>query len=117
MKATAGAFIAASRFTDYHALTRADERFEAVHMAMQAGIEAGVLAPQLHGQCHYWPPALLAAARKETAVSDWLAAPEPAATEALPSALQSRWVDASDLPSRALPTVAIEQAVAVETAT
>lgn len=112
-----GARIAASRFTEYHALTLADERFEAVRMAMQTGIEAGVFAPQLHGQCHYWPPALLAAAQNETAVRDWLAAPEPAATEALPSPLQSRWVDASDLPSRALPTAAIEQAVAAETAT
>lgn len=111
-----GARIAASRFTEYHALTLADERFEAVRAAMQAGIAAGVFAPQLHGQCHYWPAALLAAAQKDIAVRDWLAAPEPAATEALPSPLQSRWVDALDLPSRALPTAAIEQAVAAETA-
>lgn len=111
-----GARIAASRFTEYHALTLADERFEAVRMAMQVGIAAGVFAPQLHGQCHYWPAALLAAAQKDIAVRDWLAAPEPAATEALPSPLQSRWVDASDLPSRTLPVAAIEQAVAAETA-
>lgn len=111
-----GTRIAASRFTEYHPLTLADERFEVVRMAMQVGIAAGVFAPQLHGQCHYWPAALLAAAQKDIAVRDWLATPEPAATEALPSPLQSRWIDASDLPSRTLPTAAIEQAVAAETA-
>ncbi|MHB1094102.1 hypothetical protein [Thiobacillus sp.] len=111
-----GARIAASRFTEYHALTLADERFETVRAAMQAGIAAGVFAPQLHGQCHYWPATLLAAAQKDIAVRDWLAAPEPAATETLPSALQSRWVDASDLPSRTLPDASIEQAVVAETA-
>jgi len=111
-----GTRIAASHFREYHALTLTDERFEAVRAAMQAGIAAGVFAPQLHGQCHYWPAALLAAAQKDIAVRDWLAAPEPAATEALQSPLQSRWVNASDLPSRALPNAAIEQAVAAETA-
>ena len=111
-----GARIAASRFAAYHALALADERFAAVRAAMQAGIEAGVFAPQLHGQCHYWPAALLAAARTDTAVRDWLATPEPAATEALPAPLQSRWIDASVLPSRALPGAAIGPAVAAETA-
>lgn len=111
-----GPSIAANGFTEYHALTLADARFDAVRAAMQTGIAAGVFAPQSHGQCHYWPPAVLAAAREDAAVRDWLAAPGPAATEALPSALQSRWVDASALPSRTLPDAAIEQAVVAETA-
>lgn len=111
-----GPSIAASRFTEYHALALADTRFDAVRAAMQTGNDAGVFALQLHGQCHYWPPAVLAAAQEDATVRDWLAAPEPAATEALPSTLQSRWVDASDRPSRTLPNAAIEQAVVAETA-
>lgn len=111
-----GARIAANGLTEYCALTLADERFAAVRAAMQAGIAAGVFAPQLHGQCHYWPPAVLAAARTDAVVRDWLVAPQPAATEMLPPHLQSRWVDASALPSRALPDAAIGQAVAAETA-
>ncbi len=111
-----GARIAATDCSEYHALPLGDERFEEVRAAMRAGIEAGVFAPQLHGQCHYWPPALLAVAQKDVAVRNWLAAPEPAATEALPSPLQSRWVDASSLPSRALSNEAIQQGVAAEAA-
>jgi hypothetical protein len=111
-----GARIAASDCREYHALTLADECFKAIHAAMRAGIAAGVFVPQLHGQCHYWPAALLAAARKDAAVRDWLVAPEPAATEALPSPLQSRWIDASSLPSQALPDESIRQAVVAEVA-
>lgn len=111
-----GPRIAASGCTEYHALSLADSRFDAVRGAMHAGIAANVFAPQLHGQCHYWPPALLAAAQTDPAVRAWLAAPEPATTEALPSPLQSRWVDASTLPSRALSPDAIRQAVAAEAA-
>ncbi len=109
-----GARIAATGCTEYHALPLGDARFEALRAAMQDGIQAGVFAPQLHGQCHYWPPAVMAAARKDPAVRAWLTAPTPAATETLPSPLQSRWVDASALPSRALAPEAIEQAVAAE---
>lgn len=111
-----GDCIAASGCTEYHALSLADTRFEEVRSAMHAGIQAGVFVPQLHGQCHYWPPALLAAAQQDSAVRTWLTASEPAATEALPSPLQSRWVDASSLPSRALAPEAIRQAVAGEAA-
>jgi len=111
-----GPRIAADGCSEYHAMPLASPRFKAVRAAMQAGIEAGVFAPQLHGQCHYWPAALLAVAQKDATVRDWLTAPEPAATETLPSHLQSRWVDASILPSRALPNESIEQAVAAEAA-
>ncbi|MFN3750061.1 MAG: hypothetical protein ACK4SR_01730 [Thiobacillus sp.] len=109
-----GPRIAAAGCAGYHALPLTDARFDAVRAAMQGGIAAGVFVPQLHGQCHYWPPALLAAARRDEAVRAWLTAAEPAATEALPSPLQSRWVDASVLPSRALADDDIRDAAANE---
>ncbi|HQT30378.1 MAG TPA: hypothetical protein PLE48_01110 [Thiobacillus sp.] len=109
-----GARIAASGGEVYHALPLADARFDAVRQAMLAGIRAGVFVPQLHGQCHYWPEAVMAVAQTDGAVRDWLCAAEPAATEDLPSYLQSRWIDAGSLPSRALPVDAIQRAVAAE---
>jgi len=111
-----GPRIAVTHCAEYHALPLADPRFDAVRAAIQAGIRSGVFAPQLHGQCHYWPPALLAAAQDNPAVRDWLTAPDPALTENLPSPLQSRWVDASCLPSHALTPDAIRQAAATEAA-
>lgn len=112
-----GARIAASDCRTYHAVTLLDARFADVRTAMRAGIEAGVFVPQLHGQCHYWPPAVMAAAQRNPSVRDWLTSAEPAATEDLPSHLQSRWVDASELPSRALAPDAIRQAIDTEAAT
>lgn len=111
-----GPRIAATQCTEYHALPLADPRFDAVRAAIQAGIAANVFVPQLHGQCHYWPPALMAAAQDTPAVRDWLTAPDHASSEDLPSPLQSRWVDASSLPSQALPPAAIQQAIAIEAA-
>ena len=109
-----GARIAAAGGTEYHALSLTDICFAGVRASIESGIAAGVFAPQLHGQCHYWPPALLAAARDDAAVRDWLTAAEPAATEGLPAPLQSRWIDASSLPSRELDPTAIRQAAAAE---
>jgi hypothetical protein len=111
-----GVRIAASGCTEYHALTLADSRFDDVRAALQDGIRAGVFAPQLHGQCHYWPPAVLAAAQTDDRVRAWLTASAPAATEDLPSPLQSRWVDAASLPSRALASATLRQAAAAEAA-
>lgn len=109
-----GPRVAASGFREYHGLPLAHACFDGVRAAMREGIAAGVFAPQLHGQCHYWPPALLAAAQDDPKVRAWLTTSEPAATEDLPSPLQSRWVDASSLPSRALTPDAIRQAATDE---
>lgn len=111
-----GPCIAASGCVEYHALPLADARFAGVRAAIQEGIAVGVFVPQLHGQCHYWPPALLAAAQSDDHVRDWLTAQGLVLTEGLPSPLQSRWVDASRLPSQALPDAVVVQAVAAECA-
>jgi hypothetical protein len=109
-----GPRISATGCREYHGQHLADARFERVRAAMREGIEAGVFSPQLHGQCHYWPPAVLAAAQTDDSVRGWLVASEPALTESLPSHLQSRWVDASSLPSRALAPEAIRHAATAE---
>lgn len=111
-----GPRIAATDAETYHALPLSDARFDDLRTSMAEGVAARVFALQLHGQCHYWPPTLMAAARHDAGVRAWLAAPEPAATEELPSPLQSRWVDASTLPSRPHDPLAVEQAVARESA-
>jgi hypothetical protein len=101
----------------YHGLGLDDDRFGELRDAVDAGIRAGMFEPQLHGQCHYWPDALVSAASGDRGVRDWVTAPGFARTERLPSPLQSRWVDASALPSRPLPEKAINDAVAAEVAT
>jgi hypothetical protein len=101
----------------YHALSLTDARYHDVRFAIQRGIQAGVLIPQLHGQCHYWPPALMAVALTDDKVRNWLTTPEPASTEDLPSHLQSRWIDATSLPSKALESDALSLAIAIEVAT
>jgi hypothetical protein len=82
--------------------------------AISRGVEAGVFSVQLHGMEHFWPAALLAASRQDAAVNAWLAHSPEFQTEALPSPLQSRWVDASVLPARRLRIAAVTQAVEEE---
>jgi hypothetical protein len=101
----------------YRAQRLDDARFGPLRRVLQEGTEAAVFAPQLHGQCHYWPPALMAAARDDTGVRAWLTGPPMPQTENLPSHLQTRWVDASHLPSRALDAAQIAAAVEEEAAT
>src|SRR5690606_20903595 len=70
---------------------------------------------QRHGLEHCWPASLLETTREDAALRAWLADPA-ARSEALPSALQSRWVDAAVLPSRAIPETEIRAAVDEEAA-
>jgi len=84
--------------------------------AINKGVESGVFALQLHGMEHFWPPALLAAAKIDESANAWLRRAPKALTEELPSPLQSRWVDASTLPARPLRRADVEEAVRDEVA-
>ena len=86
----------------YHRKGLRDVEFADTRAAIQQGRKAGVFALQLHGLEHYWPDALLAAARTDPLVAGWLAGSARPMTEALPDHLQSRWVDARTLPSKPL---------------
>lgn len=103
-------FMAREGGATYRHMSLTDERFETLVAAVQEGVTAKVFAPQLHGMEHYWPPALMRAAKKDPRVAQWLA-DETLPTESLPDALQSRWIDASVLPSHALTEHEITQAV------
>ena len=106
--------MAADEWKRYHRLTLSDPKLSPVLEQITAGARHGVFALQLHGLEHYWPPALMKAAEQSDEVQAWLRSAELPATEALPSHLQSRWADASVLPSRALPPEAIERAAREE---
>lgn len=106
--------IAAENGARYYARGLDDACFRELRDVIAAGIREGVFAPQLHGQSHYWPAAVLRAARADAAVKGWLTQSGLPRTEDLPAPLQSRWVDASQLPSRALARDEIERAVASE---
>ena len=96
----------------YHRRLLDEPLFDPVRQAIERGRAAGVFAPQLHGLEHYWPEALMASVNP--AVRAWLTETSPGTTEELPSHLQSRWVDASVLPSRPLDPSKIDAAVKEE---
>jgi hypothetical protein len=98
----------------FHRVNLAEPRFQEIREAMQRGVEAGVFSLQLHGLEHYWPAALLAAAKQDQAIREWLTGDPLPDTERLPPALQSRWIDGSCLPSRSLNEQEVEQAAREE---
>ena len=101
----------------YHRLTLDDHRFSELRQVMIDGINGGVFVPQLHGMEHYWPAALIEAANSNESVRQWLTGDALPETEQLPPALQSRWIDASVLPARAIDQKLIPEAVCEEVAT
>ena len=98
----------------YYRLYLANPRFDRIHETMQAGVASRVFAIQLHGMEHFWPPSVLAAARTDSNLRDWLTGNELPDTEDLPSHLQSRWTDCSSLPSSPIPKDGIETAAKEE---
>jgi len=109
-----GEAIAAANFTSYHARLITDPAYADILAALQAGIQTGVFAPQLHGMAHYWPASLLHAAETDPAVRNWLSGGPGLETEVLPSPLQSRWIDTRVLPSSSLSRTDIQAAVTEE---
>jgi hypothetical protein len=110
---------AQARTGGFSRLTLEDERFRAIRERLVEGANSGVFALQLHGMEHFWPPALQAAARRDPQVAQWLrwsGGKQPPRTEALPPHLQSRWVDASGLPTLPLAGEAIADAAGAEVA-
>jgi len=101
----------------YHRLTLGDPRYSTIRSAMLTGAHEGVFALQLHAMEHFWPDALMKSATDNEIVKKWLTGDHESATEELPSALQSRWVDASRLPSTAIADAHVERAVGEEVQT
>lgn len=97
-------------------VTLQDARLKPVCDAMVQGVRAGVFDLQLHGMEHYHPAVLTRAAHMDPQVRAWVAGAPFVETEQLPSPLQSRWTDASSLPSKALDEGDIRARVAAEVA-
>ena len=83
-----------------------DPAFQSIRDAIRGGVEAGVFTVQLHGEAHFWPAALAAAAADSAPLKAWLASADNWQSEALPPGLQSRF--APELPDRAFPMQAAD---------
>jgi hypothetical protein len=109
-----GPRILADGLRHYYGKSLGHAEFASTLAAIRRGAETGVFALQLHGGEHYWPPALLRAARTDAQVAAWLVGSGAPTTESLPAALQSRWTDATELPSKPLHADEIRTAALTE---
>jgi hypothetical protein len=106
--------MAAENCAAYRRIGLSSPALARVRAAMASGARDGVFALQLHGMEHFWPGVLLSRTAHDSSVREWLTGGSFPETERLPPALQSRWIDASSLPSQALPADAIEIAAEEE---
>ena len=97
-------------WTKYHGVTLDDPRLAPVREAMLHGVERNVFALQLHGMEHFWPACLMRSAASDARIRQWLGSAAFPLTEELPAPLQSRWIDAAELPSKPLPVDEIKAA-------
>ena len=98
----------------YHRLELGHPCFRPVRDALKVGEDLNVFSLQLHGLEHYRPATLMAATQPE--VRNWLTQDEPQATELLEPSYQSRWIDATTLPSQQLCSQEISVLAEEETA-
>ncbi len=98
----------------YQRLSLSDQRFESLVKVINDGVSKQVFALQLHGMEHYWPEALIKALNNKEVIENWFISGIYPQTEKLPSELQSRWTDASQLPSLPLEKNDINTAVLAE---
>lgn len=102
----------AAEGASYRRICLDDPPLAPVCEALKRGEADGVFSLQLHGLEHFWPQTLMHSSDEQ--VRAWMREPAPAMTERLPSSLQSRWTDASRLPSSPLPDPDVRRAVADE---
>lgn len=101
-------------FKHYQRITLSDPRHSELLAVFQDGMRQGVLALQLHGMEHLWPPAFMRLAQQDDEIRCWLKQGDSAKTETLPAPVQSRWINGSTLPSSPLEPSAIQAAAREE---
>ena len=98
----------------YQARYLNEPEFRSLVDILKQGTGEAVFDLQLHGMAHYWPSNLMTFLDRGEDVPDRWSKREGWRTESLPSWLQSRWIDAGTLPSKALPYERVREAVADE---